>query len=215
MPLAARSPALTADSVRHATRFHVDGRVYAGELQHNFLAGMLARTGIAALDNSLVTWGALMKRVRVSSYNTVFSDVLTRKPIELDNVVYAQVETPLTATLRSVIAARYDAATRYATQLSPRASVLFTPVSDQTIRLTYGEAYRSPPILSTDACNTVSATQRNVGNARGFIIKDANGNVVSTIGRMVPETNKTWELGYKAVLAGRLFVDVTGGTPRS
>ena len=211
VPLAARSPHLTRDSVWQATRFHVDGRIYAAELQNNFLVGSLARTGLRALDNTLVTWGAQLKRVRVSSYETVFYDVLTRRPIELNNNgAYVQLESQLSSTLRTVIAGRYDAASRYAPQFSPRASLLYTPKADQTVRVTYGEAYRSPPILSTEVYNTPNATTRNLGNSRGFIIKNANGVVVSTIGRMLPETNKTWELGYKAVLARRLFVDVTG-----
>lgn len=210
-PLAARSPSLTRDSVWRASRFHVDGRVYAAELQNNFIAGTLVHTGIAALDNSLVTWGGQLKRVRVSSYQTVFYDAVTHRPRLLDNNgAYAQMETPVTARVRTVIAGRYDAASRYAPQFSPRASVLYTPRHDQTFRVTYGEAYRSPPILSTETYNTPNATTRNLGNSGGFIVKDAAGNVVSTISRMVPETNQTWELGYKAVLAGRLFVDVTG-----
>lgn len=210
VPAAARNPLLSADSIRKLAQFHVDGRIYAAEIQHNFLGGMLARTGIAAIDNTLVTWGAQLRRHRVSSYGRLFSDTRTGRPILLDNHgVYAQLETPLSATLRTVVAARYDLATRYASQLSPRASLLYKPSDNQTIRLTYGEAYRSPPILTTDVYNRVSPTQLNVGNARGFIVRSPTGTEIRRIDRMKPETNKTWELGYKAALAGRLFVDVT------
>ena len=55
----------------------------------------------------------------------------------------------------------------------------------------------------------MSATVRSIGNFNGFVVKDSNGGVVSTISRMVPETNKAWEVGYKAVLGSQLFVDVT------
>ncbi len=210
VPFTARNPTLSADSIRKLTHFRVDGRIYAAEIQNNFLAGALARTGIAAIDNTLVTWGAQLRRHRVSSYGKLFSDVNTGRPILLDNNgVYAQVESPLSQRFRAVVAGRYDLATRYASQFSPRASLLFTPIPDQTLRLTYGEAYRSPPILTTDVYNVVSPTQRNVGNANGFIVKTPTGVVVRNISRMVPETNKTWELGYKAELGTRLFVDVT------
>lgn len=210
VPTQARNPTFSADSVRALTHFKIDGRIYAAELQNNFLVDSLMQTGVGALDNALLTWGAQLRRQRVSSYGKLFSDAVTGRPILLDNNgIYAQVEAPLSSRLRTVIAGRYDMATRYASQLSLRASLLFTPAGDQTIRLTYGEAYRSPPILTTDVYNVVSPTQRNVGNARGFIVKDTLGNVISRIGRMVPEVNKTWELGYKAVLASRLFVDVT------
>lgn len=210
VPTQARNPTISADSVWALTRFHLDGRVYAAEVQNNFLVNMLAHTGIAAIDNALITWGGQVLRKRVSSYGKLFTDALTGEPILLDNEgVYAQLESPLAQAVKLVVAARYDAATRYDPQFSPRVSLLYTPFADQTLRVTYGEAYRAPPILSTDTYNLVSPTARNVGNRNGFIIKDSTGKVLNTINRLVPETNKTWEVGYKAVLANRLFVDVT------
>jgi outer membrane receptor for ferrienterochelin and colicins len=152
VPTAARNPTLSADSVWELTRFHVDGRIYAAELQNNFLVGSLAKTGISALDNSLVTWGGQARRTRNSSYRTVLLDNVTKAPIETSQTgFYGQVESPLTSTVRTVISGRYDAVSRYPGQFTPRASVLYSPKPDQTIRLTYGEAYRTPPILSTDS----------------------------------------------------------------
>lgn len=210
VPAQARNPTFSADSIRKLSHFHVDGRIYAAELQNNFLVGSMLRTQIGAIDNALVTWGGQVRRQRVSSYEKLFYDRITGRPILLDfNGIYGQVESPLSARFRTVLAGRYDMATRYSSQFSPRASLLFTPAGEQTIRLTYGEAYRSPPILTTDVYNVVSPTQRNVGNARGFIVKSPTGTFIRRIDRMVPEVNKTWELGYKAVLASRLFVDVT------
>ena len=210
VPTQARNPTLSADSVRALTHFKVDGRIYVAELQHNLLVGSRLRTQIGAIDNARLTVGGQLRRQRVSSYGQLYYDRITGRPIILDNNgIYTQLESPLSARFRTVLAARYDMATRYNSQLSPRASLLFTPAGEQTIRLTYGEAYRSPPILTTDVYNISSPTQRNVGNARGFIVRDPAGNLIRRISRMVPETNKTWELGYKGVLASRLFVDVT------
>ena len=48
------------------------------------------------------------------------------------------------------------------------------------------------------------------GNANGYLIKNSAGTVVNTIAPIAPETNTTWELGYKGVLADRLFIDITG-----
>jgi outer membrane receptor for ferrienterochelin and colicins len=210
VPTMARNPSLSLDSVRKATKFHVDGRIYVAEVHNNFLVSMLARTGLSAFDNSLITWGVQRKHLRVSSYGTIYSDVLTGKPIHLDNDgVFAQIETPFTPQLRAVVAARHDRATRYAPQTSPRVSLLYSPAADQSVRLTYGEAYRSPPILTTDLYNVASPTVRNIGNRNGFVVKDSLGNVVNTIGQLVPETNHAWELGYKAVLKQRLYTDIT------
>jgi len=211
VPSAERNPTLSLDSIRQLTRFHADGRVYAAEIQNNLLIGNVAHTGLRAIDNTQVTWGGQIRRTRISSYNTIFTDVLTLKPFYIDSKgVYAQVESPLTASVRLVAAARLDADARYDRQVSPRISALYTPVPDQTVRLTYGEAFRSPPPLATDVFGQAVGGARNVGDSHGFIIKDSTGTIeVSRISQLVPEINKTWELGYKAVLGARLFVDVT------
>jgi iron complex outermembrane receptor protein len=211
VPAAAQVPTLSPDSVRALAAFPIDGRLYALEIQNNLLAGALLRTGVSAIDNTRLTWGGQLRQDRVSSYGKVYTDAITGRPIlRRDEGAYAQAESPLTGTLRLVVAARYDEDSRYTAQVSPRASVLFTPVADQTVRLTYGEAYRSPTLLQTNIYTPISPTARTVGNATGFIIKDTAGTVVNSIGALEPETNKTWELGYKGVLENRLFVDVTG-----
>ncbi|MGH7460174.1 MAG: TonB-dependent receptor domain-containing protein, partial [Longimicrobiales bacterium] len=40
-------------------------------------------------------------------------------------------------------------------------------------------------------------------------IKDSLGTVVKTIAPVGPETNNTWEIGYRGILADRLFADVS------
>jgi outer membrane receptor for ferrienterochelin and colicins len=48
------------------------------------------------------------------------------------------------------------------------------------------------------------------GNREGFTVRNAAGAVVRTYAPMVPERNETWELGYKGLISGRLFMDLTG-----
>jgi iron complex outermembrane receptor protein len=92
--------------------------------------------------------------------------------------------------------------------------VLFTPVSDQTLRVTYNRAFKSPTILQTDFFYPDFQPVIGVfGNFDGFTIRSANsasGPVVTSYDPIRPELNDTWEAGYKGVIANRLYVDVTG-----
>ena len=209
---AVKFPTLSIDSVRKLASQPLDGRLYAAEVQNNFSVGMLGMTGMALIDNTHVVWGTQFRHDRVSSYLHVLSDRVTGQAIEIEQKgAYAQVETPIGAMFSTVIAARLDKHDRYETQFSPKAGILFTPVQDQTVRLTYNRAFAAPFMQQTDAYNpNLSPNTGLFGNVDGFDIKNAAGTVVRTIAPVKPETNGTWELGYKGVIAGRLYVDLTG-----
>jgi iron complex outermembrane receptor protein len=120
-------------------------------------------------------------------------------------------ETPLSSMLRLVLAGRYDKHDKYDAQFSPKAALLFTPISDQTIRVTYNKAFKSPSVLQTDFFFPNFQPFIGVfGNLDGFDIKNAAGAIVNTIDPIRPEVNKTWELGYKGVIGQKLFLDVVG-----
>jgi iron complex outermembrane receptor protein len=52
------------------------------------------------------------------------------------------------------------------------------------------------------------------GNTDGFTVTDAAGANARRYAPVRPESNKTWEYGYKGVLAGKLFLDATYFTSR-
>ena len=207
-----RFPTISYDSVKSLSAFPGDGRVQAAEVQNNFSVGMLAKTGISAIDNTHFTYGGQLRRDRVSSYGKWLSDRASGSPILLDQKgVYAQMETPLTSMVRLVLAGRVDKHDRYEQQFSPKAALLFTPIADQTFRVTYNKAFKSPTVLNTDFYFPNFQPFIGVfGNLEGFLIKNAAGTVVNTIDPVRPEINKTVELGYKGVTGQRLFVDVVG-----
>jgi len=119
----------------------------------------------------------------------------------------------VTSMLKLVGAARYDTHDLYDAQWSPKAAVLFTPVADQTFRVTYNRAFKSPSILQTSFWFQDFQPGIGVfGNRNGFVIKDAAGTVVRTIDAITPETNTTWELGYKGILGTKFFIDAAGYT---
>jgi iron complex outermembrane receptor protein len=207
-----RFPTLTADSVRKLSAFPGDGRMQAAELQNNFSIGMLGKTGVGAIDDAHITWGGQFRRDRVSSYRDWLSDRQTGQAIVLDQKGgYAQIESPLSDKLRLVLSGRYDDHDKYDPQFSPKAALLFSPVQDQTIRVTYNRAFKSPTVLQTDFYFPNFQPFVGVfGNTDGFIIKNNAGTVVNTLSPIRPEINNTWELGYKGVVAGKLYVDVAG-----
>lgn len=210
-----RFPTIDDDSVKKLSAFPGEGRVYAAELQNNFSIAMLAQTGVAAIDNSLITYGVQSRRDQVSSNRRWLSDRSTGEDIvNAQTGVYAQLETPLTSNLELVLAGRYDKHDKYDAQFSPKAALLVTPWEDQTFRVSFNRAFKSPSILQTDFF--FPNFQPNIGvfgNFDGFVIRNgstATSTVVRTIEAIKPELNDTWEVGYKGILNDRLYIDVTG-----
>jgi outer membrane receptor for ferrienterochelin and colicins len=199
----ARNPNLSPDSLRMLSDWPSNGRLYAAEAQHNFR--------LPALLNTAVTWGAQVRRDVVSSERQWLTDRLTGSDLEIDQKgIYAQVETPLLPQLNLVLAGRYDQHENYDAQFSPKAGVVFKPQPSQAVRVTYNRAFKSPTTLQTNFhIPDWTAVVAIYGNTRGYTVRDAAGATVATYDALQPEENETWELGYKGVLAGRLFVDAT------
>ncbi|HVF41327.1 MAG TPA: TonB-dependent receptor, partial [Gemmatimonadaceae bacterium] len=144
------------------------------------------------------------------------SDRLTGQDVEIgQRGVYAQTETPLGRMLRVVLAARYDDHDRYEEQFSPKGSILFTPVTDQTFRVTVNRAYKAPSILQTDFyypdfARLGAGLGIGVLGNQGLTVRNAAGVIEQTYDPIKPERNTTVELGYKGIIANKLFVDITG-----
>ncbi len=206
----ARFTTLTADSIRALSAFPVDGRILATEVRYDNLVGNHLHTGFGPADNAHVTLGAQALRTRISSYGRVYTDAQTHQPIVYDQLAsYAQVESPLTSALRFIGAARYDRRDLFAAHLSPEAGLVYDMTGDHSLRLTYNAAYMTPGIIQTDVYGLNAAARViNVGNSDGFDVRDAAGVLVGTVKRIAPETNQTWEVGYKGMIAQRLFVDI-------
>jgi iron complex outermembrane receptor protein len=204
-------PTISSDSAKALSSFPGEGRLMAAEVQNNFSIGMLGETGVKAIDETHIIWGAQYRRDRVSSYLHWLDDAKTGQAIIAEQKGgYAQIETPWTDMIRTVLSARYDQPDRYSSQFSPKAAILFSPVSDQTFRVTWGKAFKSPTILMTDFYYPNFAPYVGVfGNTTGFDVKNAAGTVTASYGAIQPETNNTWELGYKGVINNKLFIDVT------
>ena len=207
-----RFPTISYDSAKALSAFPSDGRLQAAEVQNNFSIGMLSKTGVAAIDNTHFTYGAQIRRDRISTYGRWLTDRQTGTPILINQKgVYGQMETPLSEMFRVVLAGRYDKHDKYDAQFSPKAALLFTPITDQTFRVTYNKAFKSPSVLQTDFYFPNFQPFIGVfGNLDGFTIKNGAGATTNTFDPIRPEVNKTYELGYKGVLGQKLFLDVVG-----
>lgn len=194
---------LTADSLRLLSDWPSDGRMYAAEAQGNYT--------VEPLLNTLFVFGAQYRLDQVSSDRQWLTDRITGEDIKNDQKgIYAQSTTPVNQYLDVVLAGRLDYPENYDRQFSPKAGVIFKPMADQALRVTFNRAYKSPTILQTnffipDWTSIIAI----FGNTTGFAMTNAAGATVATFAAMKPETNKTWEFGYKGVLANRLYLDGT------
>lgn len=194
-------PGLSDDSLQHLSDFPSNSDLYALDFQHNFR--------VPELLNTRFVWGGQFRHDEVSSKEQWLTDVQTGEPIGIDQGgMFAQSETPLTPQVDLILGARWDEHQDYASQFSPTAGVTYSPTEDQTLRLTYREAFKSPTTLQTrffifDFQPFVGV----FGNRTGFEVVDAEGNVLQTHEPLVPEVNETWELGYKGVLGDRWYLD--------
>ncbi len=199
--LAAGNANLSADSLRKLSDWPSDGRMYAAEAQGNYVLPMLR--------NTAVVFGTQYRTDVVSSDRQWLTDRNTGEDVSNSQLgVYAQTTTPVMPWLDVVLAGRLDDPENYARQWSPKAGVVVKPWQDQAVRVTFNRAYKSPTILQTnffipDWTGIISI----YGNTTGFTTQNAAGTATGTYKPLVPETNKTWEFGYKGVLAERLFVD--------
>ncbi len=199
----AANAALSADSLRLLSDWPSNGRMYAAEVQGNYT--------VPALSNTIAIFGAQYRDDIVSSSRQWLTDRVTGKDISNNQTgVYAQTTTPLASWIDVVLAGRLDYPSTYDKQFSPKAGIVLKPKADQAFRVTYNRAFKSPTILQTnffipDWTSVVSV----YGNTDGFVVKNAAGAVTREYAPLVPESNNTWEFGYKGAIGQRLYVDGT------
>lgn len=205
----ARFPTISSDSAKALSDFPAQGDLTAAELQHNFEIGSLLSTSVRALDGTRIVWGGQYRKDVVSSKRQWLSDRNTGEDIEIAQTGgYLQTETPVTDRFRLILAGRYDKHDNYDAQFSPKAALTFSPVPDQTFRVSFNRAFKSPSLLQTDFYfPNFSPSVGIFGNKRGFIVRDGGGATVATIDPIRPEINNTWEVGYKGIVGQRLYVD--------
>ncbi|HUQ80326.1 MAG TPA: TonB-dependent receptor [Gemmatimonadaceae bacterium] len=201
--LAPANAALSADSLRKLSDWPSDGRMYAAEVQGNY--------ELSLLRNTSVVFGAQYRNDVVSSDRQWLWDRITKEDVSnAQTGIYAQTTTPVARWLDIVLAGRLDDPENYDKQWSPKAGVVVKPWLNQAFRVTFNRAFKSPTILQTNFfIPDWTAIISIYGNTGGFQMTNADGTVRSTYQPMKPESNKTWEFGYKGIIADRLYLDGT------
>ena len=144
---------------------------------------------------------------------TTGRQTLMFEPVDSDQqALFGQVDWNLAEQLKLVLAGRGDFSSLHDAQFSPKASVVYTPISDHSVRFTYNEAFQVPNysefFLQADAAPPANLTALNAfcapfGVNCGFGITRvlAVGNTDLEL-----EEIQTWEIGYKGILGGRAFL---------
>jgi outer membrane receptor for ferrienterochelin and colicins len=184
----------TLDEVKDQIKFIDQSQLIDSEVQYqNQFGGVKFITGLQ------------LRVYSPSSKGTYLADVDGKKLSATELGGYVQGDYSLMRDrLRLVAAARVDTHSDYSAQFSPKGAVVYSPARNQHLRLGYNRAFKSPTILE----NYLLISNVLLGNRTGFTIKDAEGNVISEIPALVPESVDSIEAGYKATFNERLLVDV-------
>ena len=187
------------------------------EFQHNF----------DFAQKNIFTWGAQFTNTQPNSEGTFLSDGPNGEKIVINEFgAYLQYENEMVKNFNLTLSGRYDYNDVFGDRFSPKVSLSFKP-KNHNFRIAYNEAFSSPPIQPAFALSPITTLQVEVeiqpgvkipsipnemvlrGAHAGFTILDKDGNVVGEIASLVPTVNKSWEIGYKGLIAQKLFVDVT------
>jgi outer membrane receptor protein involved in Fe transport len=163
-----------------------------------------------------VVVGANWKKFILNSQGTIFID--TTGPITIDEWGgYLQATKKLGQKVTLSISGRYDKNSDFRGRFTPRATALVNIAKDQNLRVSFQTAYRFP-----------TSTQRYIRLAvGGYTILGGLPWVINFMGKPVfeldggnpkpytytelkPESMRSFEAGYKALLNGRLLVDIYG-----
>ena len=178
----------------------LDERNWAAELQGNL--------DFAASKGRIVA-GISYKDESIDTRNDAGIATLSN-PAELSayrEAGYAQVEYAFTPKFKALVAGRYDDSDLHEGQFSPKVAFVMAPTSNQTIRLTYNEAFQSPNysefFLAAPAGRptTALAALAPLDPRLASVPVLARGNNALEV-----EQIKSWEVGYSGILGGKAFV---------
>ena len=174
--------------------------------------------------------GANYRKYELNSNGTIFAD--TTGEININEMgAYLQVQKSfINDRLRLTAAGRYDKHENFEGRFTPRVTALVKLAKDHNLRVSYQTAYRFPS-TQDQYINLQTPAARLIGGlpefntffkfdsdpaytAESIAAFRASGNAAvlqkATFTGVKPETVQSIEVGYKALIAQRFFVDVYG-----
>jgi outer membrane receptor for ferrienterochelin and colicins len=139
------------------------------------------------------------------------------QPVDADaGALFGQANYQITSTLEAVFAARWDDGSLHASQLSPKAALVWSPAANHTLRLTYNEAFQvanfsefflqapagpAQDLSALEAICSAETVDCGFGNGATPLLALGNANLEL-------EQVESWELGWSGILAGASYVTV-------
>jgi outer membrane receptor protein involved in Fe transport len=157
--------------------------------ERSFIGQVDVQYRITTLEDRLfVVLGGAQKYQHVGTQGTLtlasHSDNLTG--------IYMQAEYKLLESVKTVFAARWDRSTLHASQLSPKAAVVWTPLRGHSLRATFNKAFQAPNY--SELFLFVKHPIRNLA----YIGND----------RLKVERITGYEIGYKGIIENVLFLNL-------
>ena len=174
-------------------------------------------------DRALVVAGASARMASTQSHESLLArDEEGRR--DYSGAVFGQLEAAVKPALKFVVSARGDGSTLHTLQFSPRAALVWSPTSTQSVRLSVGHAFQTPNVLeyfvNVPAGADVNFSQLEAGlraSPLGGTLQNVPQGTLFTNSFAVPiralgnpdldvEHVTSFEAGYKAEIGGRAFV---------
>ncbi len=199
-------------------KFNDKTNLYVAEGMYNF--------------SDLIKWadisiGASTKEYVLNSHGTIFAD--TAGVININETGgFVQIQKGFFDDYLKITAAgRYDKNSNFKGRFTPRITAVYEIAKNNFIRASYQTAYRFPS-TQNQYINLQTGSARLIGGLPQFISyygltsntydTAALGNFARTgepptqyqFKEFKPETVASWELGYKGLIANKLFIDVYG-----
>jgi outer membrane receptor protein involved in Fe transport len=206
-------------SIPYGGKFNDQTDLYVGEGMYNF-ADMVKWADI--------TVGASTKEYVLNSHGTIFADTAGTIKIN-ESGAFAQIQKGFfNDILKMTLAGRYDKSTNFTGKFTPRVTAVFQVAKDNYIRASFQTAYRFPSNqnqyidLQTGSAHLIGGLPQfityyglNDGSTydTASLFKFLAGGPVPTqyqFKEFKPETVSSWELGYKGIIAEKLFIDIYG-----
>ena len=200
-------------------KFNDQSDLYVGEGMYNF--------------SEIIKWanisvGASTREYVLNSHGTIFAD--TAGSIKINETgAFVQIQKGFFNNMLNItLAGRYDKNSNFQGRFTPRFTAVYQVAKDNFIRASYQTAYRFPS-TQNQYINLQTGSARLIGGLPQFPIYYGleKGNTYDTAqlgnyfrtGQLPtpyvykefkPETVSSWEIGYKGIIGGRLFIDVMG-----
>jgi outer membrane receptor protein involved in Fe transport len=113
---------------------------------------------------------------------------------------FVQLQSQLTENLTTTLGLRYDKSSTYGSTYVPRVGLVYKPSDDNTLKLSYGEAFLAPSPQNSYRFFGAFAFQRNDNLYQSFFFQIPNT-------RLEPEKLKTLELGWTQFLSDSWLVE--------